>query len=785
MVITVYIYVSIHKNSIKLYIEKQFNQSFCGTLTIKNIEPNFWKQFPNISLVLDGVTIRDNNWQIHQKDFGKVEHIYIGIKVLPLLSGAVNIRKIIVSDGSLFAFQDSLGQSNLSILCEQKNTFSERKISVHHFEFEHFKMIFQHYNKKKNIDIEAQKITGQLSINTSKIDLNIIGGILVNQCSFNTDKGSFFTNKKMKLNTHFSYNRKEQKWLCTAQKIELGEQKMNLSMSLNFAENEYSIILDTKKLQFDKTIAMLTPRIYQKLSVFKVSKSIPITIKIEGKLDSGSKPFIEVSSKIHHTEIDTKYGNFKVSEAAINYRNGLPNSPFLGDEYATLQIKNIAASYADIQFRADSTEIQNLKHPNITTHIISNFDTKQLNNLLGAKSILFGNGMAKLDLRYAGKLNIRDSMPVNINGWIKIQNSSFVYLPRKLKFGDCNLQLRFEKQDVYLEKSSLISAKNHLNVEASAPDFMQLFLMQPDAISIHANIESEKIDLSEFQSFLQKRKDNTPAKQSKSKDLLDNAFAASSAFIKLSANQLTFKKFDAKNIDASLEIAPNKIVLKTINLNHADGHFQLSGVLKEDNLEQNHFDVQADVRNASIPKMLFSFDNFGQKTFTAKNIEGKISLKSHLTGRFDSSGKIVQKSLKGDCLVEIENGSLIDFAPLQKIGKLFFKKKRLSLVHFQPIKNRFSIDGTAIKIPPMWVNSDLIKLKVEGVYELIKGTVLAIEIPLFSNDNNENGSKFGYRLYIDAKDDENGDLKFTAKLQNAAINAAREERKKIKKAIKK
>jgi hypothetical protein len=119
------------------------------------------------------------------------------------------------------------------------------------------------------------------------------------------------------------------------------------------------------------------------------------------------------------------------------------------------------------------------------------------------------------------------------------------------------------------------------------------------------------------------------------------------------------------------------------------------------------------------------------------------------------------------------------------MGRFAFRKKRLSNVHFGKLTNVFTINGDAISIPPMFINSDLISLQLKGIYNLGIGTDLQIEIPLFKLDKEElnahptNASK-GFRLYVRARDNELGHLQYSWKLRNKEIAKARAERKRRK-----
>lgn len=230
----------------------------------------------------------------------------------------------------------------------------------------------------------------------------------------------------------------------------------------------------------------------------------------------------------------------------------------------------------------------------------------------------------------------------------------------------------------------------------------------------------------------------------------------------------------------------NGIDMHQVSLLHSNGDISMSGKFSGSNSDKPSFNIEADIKQASLDKLLYSFDNFGQESFGPENLRGTIDVKTKVSGYFNANAQLVPRSLNGTASFEIRRGELIDFRPLQRMGRLVFKKDRLAHIHFEKIKNTLTIDRNRIFIPPMWINSDLIDMQVQGVYNLDIGTDILVEIPLFrfnkediAEDSTLSNNK-GFRLYVQAKDNEAGEMKFKLKLKNSDINEAREERKKNK-----
>jgi len=112
--IVVYALVTFNKESINDMAITQINKQVKGSVSIGDLSPDFFRTFPNISVRLSDVTIRDSLWNQHQHNFLKAENIYIRLQLLSLFTGKPKIGKVIVENGSVYLYTDECGYCNLN-----------------------------------------------------------------------------------------------------------------------------------------------------------------------------------------------------------------------------------------------------------------------------------------------------------------------------------------------------------------------------------------------------------------------------------------------------------------------------------------------------------------------------------------------------------------------------------------------------------------------------------------------------------------------------------------------
>ncbi|RYZ82541.1 MAG: hypothetical protein EOP06_21500 [Proteobacteria bacterium] len=100
--------------------------------------------------------------------------------------------------------------------------------------------------------------------------------------------------------------------------------------------------------------------------------------------------------------------------------------------------------------------------------------------------------------------------------------------------------------------------------------------------------------------------------------------------------------------------------------------------------------------------------------------------------------KLVQKSMEGKVTFHMDNGSLVNFEPIQSMGKIAFRRRNVANIQFSNLKGTFILQGEKVTVEPMKINSNVLNLDVAGGYSFGKGTNLRIDVPLRNPKRDEN-----------------------------------------------
>jgi len=157
------------------------------------------------------------------------------------------------------------------------------------------------------------------------------------------------------------------------------------------------------------------------------------------------------------------------------------------------------------------------------------------------------------------------------------------------------------------------------------------------------------------------------------------------------------------------------------------------------------------------------------QSLTSKNIDGHFSADINLTSMLDANNDLYKPANKGYVDFSLRDGRLINFQPLMDIDNNFLQKRNLSDVSFAELTDRLDLNGNDIYMHRMEISSTAVRMYVEGTYSFAGNTDLSIQVPLHGQKkdpeeapkNKGVNSKTGMSVFLRAKDDKDGKLKFS------------------------
>jgi len=765
-------YVKSHKKELLANITARLSEQVDGTLTIKDMEPAFWKDFPNISLRLKEVRLSDSLVAVHRHPLIDIKDVYLKIKTLSLLSRRPELEKLTLANGSIYLYVAENGYSNTYLLKKKgkKKGGGKKELELHLVAIEDIRFVFEHRERNKKFEVYARDINARIDTEGGQWNILAETDATIGQLAFNLDNGGFLTKKDILADLKLVFIKKTKELKIPSQLIKVDDEDINLSGAFRFGQRpvSFSLVIDAPSIPLKKGASMVSRNISRHFDKLELRDPLKIFATIDGKMSYPDTPVVHLKFSVKDNELATQSGLLTEATFTGEFNNEAMPGAGHSDANSIIAIPHCKAMWEGIPFQADSIKIIDLIDPVMACRIYSRFPVSQLNTIAGG-AYAFSEGQADFDLFYHGPLKSQNTASRSLNGNLNIRNASLTYLPRDLVFKKCNATLTFSGEDLYMKDIVLASKRSVLYMNGTAKSFLSAYFNDPRKVAISWNIKSDLIDLNEFRSFLTPRKKTQLPPKIRNRKIrrvntqLDDLLSKASMSLNMAVRKLSFRKFTADNIKADIDLLESGISLKNVQVQHAGGSISLNGAIQQSQ-QNNPFSVKAQIKNVKIDRLFYAFENFGQETLDSRNLQGNFSANVDITGGMTEAAQIIPQSFKGKIDFELNDGALIKFAPLETIKKFAFKKRNLSNITFKRLNNRLDIDRGKIIINPMTIESSALIIKVKGVYALDKGTDISLEIPLRNPQKDkerlEQGKEprkgKGIVLYLRAQDGDDG-----------------------------
>jgi len=770
--IILWAYVTYNKAGIIAKVKTGINKQIKGKIEIRDVSVDFFHNFPNISVRLSDVSIRDSLWDRHHHDFLKAGSIYAKLKFFSVFSGSPSLGEVSVENAQVYYYTDSSGNSNLvkaEASAEKKNS-SE----IPDMKFKNTRIIFDYPSRKKYHDIELKEMKCHVITNNSGRLLRINMDAFVHRLAFNDSIGNYLKEKTLRGDFDLMITNTKQIQL---DKVKLIIDKQPIVFTGTFftgiAEPHFSLSIQAKKIDLKKAISLLTETTQKNFVTYNILKPIDITADLSGPLAYKSIPLAHIVFSVENADIESAAGKFNACTFTGNFSNEVtPGQPRI-TENSKLWLEHFSGKWEKILLTSTKIEVTNLVRPFLNCDLHSSFDLPDLNDLTGSKTLQFIKGSGQMDMMYSGSMVDNDTATI-IDGNIKLTNAEVSYVPRNIALKNMQANLVFKNKDLFIQQLRTQAGTTDLNMSGTIRNLVALIYKDPAALTVEWNISTPYLDLVNFIGFLGKKSTASASlKKGAAKgrvmhvaDKIDRMLEDGTAKLNVQAGKIKYKKFTATNVNTSISLLQNQMQLNSASLNHAGGTITMNGSLLDQGAS-NAVSLRSSISNVDITTMMHAFGNFGQDAITEQNMKGRLTATLNLTAALTDKGAIKEKTLASVVNFSIKDAELNDFEPFKKISVSVFKKRDFSHVRFAELKNKLEINGSAITINKMEINSNVFTMFVEGVYDTKKGTDMNILMPLRNLkkvDDDEilvNKGKAGVNIRLHAKTGEDGKLKIS------------------------
>ncbi|MBG16573.1 MAG: hypothetical protein CL853_09500 [Crocinitomicaceae bacterium] len=481
------------------------NEDFVGHFQINGSHISPFKNFPYISIDLEELSIfeNENKKENHLLD---IHDVYVGFNIWDIISGDMEIKSIVLNNGSINIVQHPDGSFNITDALETK-----KKIDDPAEEF--------HINLKSialnNIDInklnQANGMYFDLYINSAKSKFKSAGDDL--QAFLDAkfiityiDNGdtSFIHDKHFDVHTEIDYIAKEEILKIVPSEIALEGAVFNMEGDIDFADNmNLNINFKGEKPNFDLLIAFAPDELTPTLELYNNRGKVFFNGSVLGPCINGHTPYIDAvfgcsEAFIENTANDKKLDNLRFNG---HFSNGNKR------DITTMEfsLSDFSANPEAGVFSGDLS-VQNFLEPDINLKLVSDFKLDFLAKFFNLEYLQDLSGGVELTMNFHDIIDLNhpeksiEKLNESYFTELKVTDLSFKTPDFHLPLKDLDLYAVMDGHKASIDYFNLLIGDSDLQIKGSVDDLPAILHHTAKDVITHLEISSNFLDIQQLTS---------------------------------------------------------------------------------------------------------------------------------------------------------------------------------------------------------------------------------------------------------------------------------------------
>ncbi len=774
--ISISLYVSSHKEKLIAEATEKISQNIAGKITIADMGVSLFKNFPYISISINGIKITDSLFAKHGHPLLQAEKVFVRINPWKLITLNISVNKLTIQNGGFYLYTDTSGYTNAYLLKgktkEKKKEAGNLKNILDKIEIENVTVTIDDLKNNKLFDFLINKIKAKTRIEDSAILVHIDQNFLIKSLSFNKNLGSFVQNHVLAGEYNFGYYPKAGKLLIDSMPITISKQPFLFQAKFEFgAKQKYQLEVKTPdiKLAFAKTL--LTKKIAGAITrLVDVSGPLKVHTTIAGSLVGGRDPYIKARFESINSTITTTFATFDSATFRGSFLNENVVETARNDANSKVAVHDFTANFSSLKIKSDDILIINLTDPYLSADLHADFNVNDPDKSLDTQSFSMSKGSGKINFMYEGPIDKPNPQNTKKKGTIEFVKGTVTMNASNAVLSNCNAKIRVDNADISIDTLQCTVGNSPITITGRAKNVLGLIGENPNGVELDLNINSSLLNIDHLSSIVSRKypvkkrnPKNTNNTLTKNIDRIDALLSNGRINVTINAAKLKYHAFEANNLIARMRVDENNWELKQASLVHGKGTLLINSKIGETRNGIYTMTSQINMNKLDAQRIMREFSNFGMQSFSSKNIRGTLNLNTDLTLDLTKKGDFDLNTLTGNANFSIKDGELIDFGPIKNISNFLIKNRNMRDVRFAEIKDDLSFKKGEITINRMEINSSVLTLFVEGIYGP-KNTDISIQVPVrnvisrkdYKPENMGAGTSGGMSVFLRARSDETG-----------------------------
>ena len=698
----------------KLVLNK-LNNELIEPIQVSDVDLVFWGSFPNLSVDLKGVYIKDKFSTKNNTDtLLSADNIRVRFNPIDLWNEQYNIKYLEVSNGVTKLKTNRKGESNYDIFKPTNSKDpSTSNIKLQHIFIQKLRLVYYNLATDQHYTTTFKNSSFSGNFSSEKYTLRADCELFVNQIKSGevvlmANKNTLFSLDILVDNRLGSFNIPKAQVDIEGLPFILEGKVSKESLSFNVHSKDISLtdLVNTLSLDQEKDVKK-----------YKGSGEVYFDLGINGPTDSSKPLVVSCEFGINKGALTEPENQMKATD--ISLEGKYSNAGGVEEEY--LKLERINFRTAGGPFSGDLL-IRNFSSPTYVGKAVGNVDLRIANGIFKFPFIDKIFGRLKVNTRFSLQ-QINESIEVKqCEGAIELSKVQVKLENDKRSFDQINGKISLKGSELGISATSFNIDQTDIKITGTFRNIFN-YLNGSGDLNTSVNLISSNTNVADL---------GTTSKAEKIDG--DRFFALPDRIngeVELKIGQLSYEHHTFNNILGTMLIKGRRLNFPLISCVNAGS--KVSGNLEIYEKTPEIFCLSANVisNNISFKPAFKEWNNFDQSVITDKNLSGTAEAALEFRAPFDLRSGVILNEIEAKLKLKVYNGHLKDVASFKdiiasirtKAGKLVLGnnnindfEKKLNDLSFETLENTIIINKGIIQIPNMKIVSSAMEMDVSGTH---------------------------------------------------------------------
>lgn len=667
------------------------------------MEVNWWRDFPEVSVVVDSLVLRDTSTAIAAPPLLSFQQASARLSLSAILRDTIRLQNLTLANGTIHTERDASGRFNAgSLFAEQEPkdiytiqtsgyvpvlVWAGLQLTVKNVSVTHLDSL-----KKKHLNFHLHQLfaTGNTAENGNDLLLATEIDAYVTALALNTDKGSYL--KHTTVCGPVSAQMGTDTITIFPATLNIGAQWFDVAANIGRGERTSCIYLSGNEVDYDLTRPILHDELSKKLADFHVAGTFPVAAEIIIDPNEPHDPEIQLNFALNGQDVRLKQYQFtNVTAQSCHIVNRLTLAQGgLADSKKNvhLELEKVRGYLGDILIETPHATLGSIPgSTKLTAPLHLAGPAASLGNQLENRDFLFKQGNFTLKTNVNASLDFMDELISSSDGELLLENVDVWYRPANATLPFERIELKKAGHDIAFRIHSKPLPNNFsFQLHGTIDNLAPLLLDRPgEALSSDVTLVSPRINWTDFLAFFgtdgyfNDAQDTTSIQpQASMRKTLLGLKQAFHPRVQASFDTVAYYDiFAVTDFSTGLHFLQDTLVLEQTSFNWAGSQLGMDARLDLSQANQTPFRLNAQADHLNLNALRPSLDYFGLQLPTElESLPDDLSIQFAHQGILDDSSGIVPGHNSGQLVFDDGKNGLfsgnLHYAPGPRDLESFF-----------------------------------------------------------------------------------------------------------------